>query len=61
MAFVITYRELGSRKSEEVCIVGSERQVRETLARLGREGYEVTRIAPPISRAPSEKSRSPTK
>jgi hypothetical protein len=61
MAFVITYRELRSPKTEGVCIVGSERQVRETLERLGRAGYEVTRIAPPISRIPSKKPPQATK
>jgi hypothetical protein len=61
MPFVIAYRELRSPKSEGVCIVGSERQVRETLERLGREGCEVTRITPPIRRIPSGKTLSPNK
>jgi hypothetical protein len=56
MSFVITYRELRSPKNEGVCIVGSERQVGETLDRLGREGYEVTRITPPHKGIPSGKT-----
>jgi len=55
---VIAYRELLAPKSEGVCIVGSERQVRGTLERLGREGCEVTRITPPIRRIPSGKTPS---
>jgi hypothetical protein len=61
MAFVIAYRELRSPKNEGVCIAGSERQVRETLERLGREGYEVTRITPPLKGIPSGKTPSPKK
>ena len=48
MAFVIAYRELRHPNNTGVCIAGSELQVRETLKRLGREGYEVTRITPPL-------------
>jgi hypothetical protein len=61
MAIVITYRELRSPKNEGVCIVGSDRQARETLERLGREGYEVTRITPPIRHIPSGKTPAPEK
>jgi hypothetical protein len=61
MAIVIAYRELRSPKNEGVCIVGSERQVRETLERLGREGYEVTRITPPLKAIPSGKTPPPKK
>jgi hypothetical protein len=47
---VIAYRELLAPKSEGVCIVGSERQVRETLERLAREGCEVTHITPSLNK-----------
>ena len=50
LPFVIAYRELLAPKSEAVCIVGSERQVRETLERLGREGCEVTHITPSLNK-----------
>jgi hypothetical protein len=60
MAFVILYREIHSPKNESACIVGSEQQVRETLLRLGRDGYEVTRITPRLG-VPEGISASPKK
>jgi hypothetical protein len=47
MTFVITYRDPSHANSVGVTVADSEAGVREAVERLRREGYEVTRIAPP--------------
>src|ERR1700693_2215539 len=49
MTFVITYRDTHHANSGGMTIDAKEREVREAIARLRREGYEVTSIVPPAS------------
>jgi hypothetical protein len=50
MTFVITYCDPSHANSAGVTVADSEPAVREAIERLRREGYEVTRIAPPIEK-----------
>lgn len=47
MAFSITYRHATRPRGAAMTIVGNEMQITEAVARLEREGYEVTGIDPP--------------
>ena len=47
MGFAITYRHVTRPIGAATTIVGNEGQITDTVARLEREGYEVTGIDPP--------------
>jgi hypothetical protein len=48
MVFVISYCDPNHSNSAGVTAASGESEVREAIARLGRRGYEVTRIVPPL-------------
>jgi hypothetical protein len=48
MAFVITYHDPQHANSGGTSVAGNEREARETIMRLKREGFEVTRVEPPL-------------
>jgi hypothetical protein len=50
MTFVIAYRYPRHANSAGVTIASSEPDVTEAIERLGREGYEVTSITPPLTK-----------
>jgi hypothetical protein len=47
VAFAITYRHVSRPLGAAMTIVGNEMQITEAVARLERDGYEVTGIDPP--------------
>jgi hypothetical protein len=50
MAFLIAYRDLRHPGTVGARVVSGELEVREAIGRLGREGYEVTSITPPLTK-----------
>jgi hypothetical protein len=50
MAFLIAYRDLRHPDTVGARVVNGELEVREAIGRLGREGYEVTSITPPLTK-----------
>jgi len=48
MTFLIIYRDPRHANNEGISVGSSEPEVRQAIDRLRREGYDVTRITPPL-------------
>jgi len=65
MAFIVSYRDPRAPTIAGATIVRSESQIAEATVRLGRQGYELTRVTPPPiglileGKAPPLETRAP--